>query len=345
MKRSYFPKLYGNDATKNRIANAIETGRLPHAFLIDGEEGSGRMTLALEIAAALNCENRNDRLSPLPCGKCNSCRRIYSFGFADVSVLEKEKGKATLGVDEIRQFRSDMFLSATESSYKVYIIKDAEKMTVQAQNALLIVLEEPPQNVIIMLLAAGTDKLLTTIKSRVQYIAMSRFSAQEIGEYLNAREPRANALSRSDSEAFKSLLLGADGRIGKAIQLINPEEAEELAERREAILDFITALRPRIPYSELYKQICALPKDRGELALMLEGVIIALRDLIATKRGIESELLFFTSIEAAQAIAKEMNINRLCRIYDIIVNTRRECDKNANNALLTTNLGMKIKLA
>ncbi|MBQ9085080.1 MAG: hypothetical protein IJY24_05425 [Clostridia bacterium] len=343
--RNYFPRLYGNEGTKNRIAAAIESGKLPHALLIDGDEGSGRMTLALEIAAALNCENRGDSSVPLPCGKCNCCRRIYSGGFADVSVLEREKGKASLGVDEVRLFRNDMFLSATESDYKVYIIKDTERMTMQAQNALLIVLEEPPPNVIIILLSAGTDKILTTIKSRVQYIAMSRFTPTEIGEYLCKNLPKIGMLAGTDRERFKSILLGADGMIGRAIQLASPDESQALEERRELILSFVRALSPRIPYSEMFRQVNSLPKERSSLVQMLEGITVALRDLIAIKRGVKAEPLFFTSRELASTIAKDLTIIRLVRIYDIILATIKECEKNANNSLLITNLGMKIKMA
>ena len=73
--RSYFPSIFGNDFHKNRIAEAVLEERLPHALLIDGPEGSGKMTFAKEIAAALNCECKSDATRPFPCGRCNSCRR------------------------------------------------------------------------------------------------------------------------------------------------------------------------------------------------------------------------------------------------------------------------------
>ena len=117
--RSYFPDIFGNDFHKNRIAEAVLGHRLPHALLIDGPEGSGKMTFARQIAAALNCEVQSDATHPLPCGRCNSCRRIKDGSFTDVKVLKRNDGKATIGVQQIKDFRSDMFLSATESGYKV----------------------------------------------------------------------------------------------------------------------------------------------------------------------------------------------------------------------------------
>ena len=130
----YFSALFGNEATKARIGRAITDGTLPHAFLVSGPEGSGKATLATEIAAALNCERRGG--GELPCHMCNSCRRIKDGSFIDVKWLEKPKDKMTIGVGEVRTFREDMFLSATESDYKVYIIDDADRMTPNAQNAL-----------------------------------------------------------------------------------------------------------------------------------------------------------------------------------------------------------------
>ena len=167
--RTFFPSIFGNSFHKNRIATAILEGRLPHALLIDGPGGSGKRLFALEIASALNCECANDDTRPLPCGRCNSCRRIKEGSFTDVKVLSRSDQKATIGVKEIKDFRADMYLSATESKYKIYIIDEAEKMTTEAQNALLIILEEPPKNVVILLLASGTDSILTTIKSRTSY--------------------------------------------------------------------------------------------------------------------------------------------------------------------------------
>lgn len=141
--KNYFPRLIGNEETKNRIGKAIESGRLPHAFLIGGPSGSGKSTLAIEIAAAMNCKGEGDSL---PCARCESCRRIYEGIYPDVKILSKAKDRATLGVEAIKDFREDMFLSSTESEHKIYIIDDAECMTPEAQNALLKVLEEPPRD-------------------------------------------------------------------------------------------------------------------------------------------------------------------------------------------------------
>ena len=208
--KTYFPTLHGNEGSRARIGALIESGRIPHAFLIDGPRGSGKLTYAKLIASALNCVGESSEI--LPCGVCNNCRRILEDGHVDVKILQKDKDKATLGVNEVKEFRNDMFMSATESDYKIYIIRDAERLTPEAQNSLLIVLEEPPKNVVIMLLASGTDSILTTIKSRTQYVTTSRFTPDELSEYLDKTSADARSLAFRDPDGYRALLVSADGK-------------------------------------------------------------------------------------------------------------------------------------
>ena len=343
--RSYFPDIFGNDFHKNRIAEAVLGHRLPHALLIDGPEGSGKMTFARQIAAALNCEVQSDATRPLPCGRCNSCRRINDGSFTDVKILKRNDGKATIGVQQIKDFRSDMFLSATESGYKVYIIDEAEKMTPEAQNALLIVLEEPPKNVVIMLLASGTDSILTTIKSRTQYVTTSRFAPEALAAHLSKISPEARALEFRDTEAYKALIVSADGRIGRALELLLPKEREENEQKRSEILAVIRSLGKRTPYTELYAAITSLPQKRAEFSEALEVLITALADLIASKKAETFTTSFFTDAAAAKEMAKDIPLQRLVSIYDTVIHTYTECEKNANVSLAAINMASRIKLA
>lgn len=340
-----FPEVFGNDFHKNRIAAAITEGRLPHAFLLDGPDGSGKMTLAKEIAAALNCEKRADESYPLPCGICNCCRRIRENSFTDVKILSRPRDKATIGVGAIKDFRADMYLTATESAYKIYIIDEAEKMTTEAQNALLIVLEEPPANVVIMLLASGTDSILTTIKSRTQYIAMSKFTTDELSVYLSKNVPGTSSIMREDEEGYKAILVSADGRIGRAKDLLDPKNKAENAEKRKETLDVISALGAKVPYTVLYEAISSLPSKRTELSESLETLISALRDLILSKKSESFSPVFFTDTKEAERYAHDIPIRRLVKIYDAVADVHEECYKNANVTLLLSKLAAEIKLA
>ena len=105
-------KTFGSVVANKNVNMDVKKGEI---LAILGENGSGKTTLATEIAAAVNCENSSNRSAPLPCGRCASCRRIYEGNFPDLKFLKKKREKATLGVEEVKDFREDMFLSSTEA--------------------------------------------------------------------------------------------------------------------------------------------------------------------------------------------------------------------------------------
>ncbi len=257
--RKYFPGLYGNEAVRARLGTAIERNTLPHAFLLLGADGSGKKTLTLELAAALNCEKKGDASHPLPCKACNSCRRIFDKNFADITTLRRQSAKATIGVEEVRLFREDMYLSPTESTFKIYVIEEAERLTPNAQNALLTVLEEPPKNVIIFLLAQSGDKILTTIKSRAQSVAMERFDADAMRAYLTQSNDKAALYSKIDKDTLEGIIMSSDGRIGRALMLLSDKESKENTRRRNVTEGIIAALSGSVAYSALYRAVSELP--------------------------------------------------------------------------------------
>lgn len=328
----YFSGLFGNEAIKRRLYNSIKGNVLSHAHLISGPEGSGKMTLALEISAALNCENRHNPCNKFPCHTCNNCRRIFDNSFTDVKVLSKPNDKATIGVSEIRYFREDMFLSASESEAKIYIIDNAEKMTPNAQNALLKVLEEPPSAVYVFLLTTSDDAILTTIKSRTQYTAMERFELSELMKYFS-REPSAS----------EELLMSADGCIGKA-KLLLSDGANEVKVAREITNKILSSLKPGTPYSTLFTAIKGLPTKKDELRSYLELLTVALRDILLLKQDRGAPLVFFTSRDDGINLATSMPSTRINAIYEIMRETMLDLSKNVNVNSLVTILGARIKL-
>lgn len=343
--RVYFSGLFGNEDTKARVGRAIESGTIPHAFLIGGPLGSGKSVLATEIAAAVNCERKNDFAHSLPCRKCESCRRIFEGNYPDVKILSRTKDRATLGVEAVKDFREDMFLSSTESDYKIYIIDDAESMTPEAQNALLKVLEEPPKSVMIILLAKECDRILTTIKSRAQYISMSRFDDERLASLLLSESAEARNLKALDEERFLSLIKSADGRLGLAKKLINKKQAESVEESRADILRLMYAIGQKPSYSEIYAAISHFPTKRGDLSVTLESVMNALRDLLVIKYDEGAKTLFFSTADEAKRVCPNISAKRLILVYDAVCNANELCARNANVTNLLTSLCSNIKTA
>lgn len=340
--RDFLKGLFGNRDTKNRIGQAVLDERMPHAFLIDGYEGSGKLTLALEIAAALVCEEKSNPDKALPCHECPACRKVFSRSHVDVKIVERDEGKQIMSVDKARFIRRDMFMSPTEAEYKIYIMRDADKMNTEAQNALLIALEEPPQNVVIILLASGTDKILTTIKSRAQYIAMERFTREKITEYLLGTLPEARGIMESDRNGYELALIAADGRIGPAKSLIMPSERQELLSRREDILSLFSAIDSG-DYTGIRDAFSVLPQDRYKLSLMLEEISVAIRDMITVYYTEDAPLSFFLTSEDASETSYKIGLSKLYKLYDVIQKAHDDLSKMANVNALVSLLIAKIK--
>jgi DNA-binding response OmpR family regulator len=254
--KAYFKGLFGNDSVKQRIGKAIENGTLPHAFLFVGQSGSGKKTLASLLAMALNCEEKHDSRASLPCGVCNTCRRIREDNFTDIMRLRRSDGKATIGVDEVRLFREDMFLSPTEAAYKLYVIEEAERLTPNAQNALLTVLEEPPTNVVILLLCEESDKILGLSVGADDYITKP-FSPPELIARVKSQLRRYMSLGD-----YSSRLVGGDVSIG-GLTLRTSErtvlvegEPVKLTAKEYSILELLMANAGRVYSAEqIYEKV------------------------------------------------------------------------------------------
>ena len=340
--RGYLTAVVGNDRTRARLGESVVRGTVSHAYLIEGPSGSGKHTLALELAAAMNCERRGES-GALPCHSCNNCRRITAREFPDVKYLAKAKDKATIGVSEVSDFKEDMYLSATEAEYKIYVIESADLMTPQAQNSLLITLEEPPRNVVIMLLCEQADKLLTTIRSRVQYIAMSRFTSEEVEAYVTEHSAEARRLQSTDKKRLDSIVLAADGCIGQALRLTDPRLAEENERRRSVTEGIVREMVAKASYASLLSAMNELSQKRAELSAELESIMQALRDMIAKKLGANAKPLFFTSDEELSELVREFDLKRLNFLFDAVCDAYEDNQKNANITMLITNLTAKIK--
>ncbi len=329
---AFLPQIYGNTALKKQLAHAVSEKMLLHAYIIEGPSGSGRFTLALSLAAALACEATS---GDLPCGVCPHCRRIFSQNTPDVQVLSRGN-EATLKIDAVRAARRDIYMAPTENEYKIYIIRDADAMTAQAQNALLKVFEEPPPSVKIFLLCERADALLTTIRSRAQILRMQRFREEELVSYLAEHEP---ALLPSDATERTIAIRSAGGAIGAAREALSPEARETMNKKRAYTDALLSALAETTPMP-LYRAIFSLPQKRAELSEIFALTLSGVRDLVAVKKAEEPPLLYYADLEAAAAASKSFSAGRLSHFYDAILCAIADLESNANvNSLLLSLFG------
>ena len=208
-----FKDIIGQEQIKEHLQNALATGKISHAYIINGEKASGKEFIARIFAMALQCEGEGDK----PCGQCHSCKQALSDNQPDIIRVTHEKPN-TIGVDDIRtQVNSDIGIKPYSSKYKIYIIDEAEKMNPQAQNALLKTIEEPPSYGILMLLTTNADGFLQTILSRCITLNLRGVKTEVIKKHLMTHYQKPDYLA--DICATFS-----QGNVGKAIQLASSEE-------------------------------------------------------------------------------------------------------------------------
>ena len=175
-----FQEIIGHDQIKEHFQKAIEYNKVSHAYILTGEAGMGRKSLANAFALTLLCEKGKSE----PCMECHACKQVLSGSHPDLIYVSHEK-PGTIGVDDIRKQINDTIMIRPYSSYyKVYIVDEAEKMTIQAQNALLKTIEEPPAYAVILLLANNNTGLLPTITSRCVTLNFKPVRDEVIRKYL-----------------------------------------------------------------------------------------------------------------------------------------------------------------
>lgn len=179
-----FGKAPLNMETKRKLAGFFESGRLPHALLLEAGTAEGRNSLASLLARGAVCRSfGTGGTGAFPCGECPDCRKALAGSHPDLYTAGGGLGPA-LRVDEIRRIRAEAFVRPNEADRKVYLLLESQEMTEQAQNALLKVLEEPPSGVLFLLTAPSSSLLLHTIRSRVQSVRLEQEEKAEDPELL-----------------------------------------------------------------------------------------------------------------------------------------------------------------
>ena len=197
-----FDSLPGNDRAKEQL-NALDvSGHMPHALILEGPQDSGKEEFARKIAQWAVCTSQEQR----PCGVCPACRKFLSGGHPDIFTAQGGSGSRSFHVDAVRAIRSDAYVLPNEAERKVYLLLGADTMTEQAQNALLKVLEEPPQRVLFVLTCVSASSLLPTVRSRAQIISLGHAEEkQEESPFSQLAEEIACAVSATREYELLSL--------------------------------------------------------------------------------------------------------------------------------------------
>lgn len=212
--RKYRPQLFGELVGQDHIvevlSGAIMQNRVAHGYLFVGPRGTGKTTTARIVAKALNCKNRSDK-SAEPCGKCENCQAIVNGSFFDLVEMDAASNR---GIDEIRGLKEEVRVSLSQTNWKVLILDEAHSLTKDAANALLKTLEEPPARTVFILITTEPEKILATIKSRLQVLPFKYVTLSDIVKSLEQIAKKEG--TTIEPGVFKALALNASGSLRDA---------------------------------------------------------------------------------------------------------------------------------
>lgn len=218
-----FP-LVGNSKINLSITNALKENRLPHAILIEGENGNGKHTLAYYLASFAVCSGDNS-----PCGVCKNCSMKLSH--PDIKIITPEDNKKNISVAQIRELKNDAYIKPHMAKRRVFIIDYAHTLNEQSQNALLKVLEEPPESVLFILITESRSALLETIISRCIILTLTAPEKKEAVEYLKS-------VTEFSEEEIENALEDSKNNIGKALNLLSGVVDSKTTAAAKDFLDF-----------------------------------------------------------------------------------------------------------
>ena len=318
-------QVVGQDRVVSLLQRSLEKESLAHAYLLIGPPHVGKMTLALNLAQALNCE-----AAERPCGECVSCQKIASANHADVQVIgltrdensTEAKLRTEISIDQIRQMQHSASLPPFEGQYKVFIIEGAEFLSTEAANCLLKTLEEPADKIVFILLTTNDRLLPQTVVSRCQRLELSPLAATEVEAALNSRwgiEP----------EKAKLLARLSHGCLGWAFSAAFEDSLlQQRAEKLERLLEIIDA-----DYEERFACASQLAtqftQNRGSVQEVLDLWLDWWRDLMLVEIGCRD---IITNVDRLDTLVEMAKGYRLAQIKEFINSIRAAGEQLRQNA-------------
>lgn len=321
-------RIIGHKKSINILDKSLRENRLAHCYLLVGPPNIGKTTIALEIAQAVNCTETDK-----PCGECTQCLRIAEGKHSDVQLIslknvtsegQNKKNRTEISINDIREMQKSASLKPFEGACRVFIIKTVEQLSIEAANCLLKTLEEPPAQVIVILLSnTNSSNLLQTIVSRCQVIKLNTLPTSQVAQHIQKQ-------SEINPEQLQQIANLSRGRIGWAIKVIEKPEILTIRQQTiQKILNVITGdLFTRFEYASELANIFA--RDRESVREELEMWISILRDILIIKQGSEEWVNNISELDTLKIHASKSNSIQL-------INDLKQVDKAWNQLIQNTN--------
>ncbi len=322
-------EIIGREQIKRQLMHVIETGKVGHAYMFSGEKGCGKKTLALAWAMALQCTGQGT----VPCGECHSCRQAKSGNHPDIICIAHEKPNS-IGIDDVRdQLVGDVQIRPYSGKYKIYIIPEAEKMTVQAQNAILKTIEEPPEYAIIILLTTNEQHFLDTIRSRCVILPMKPVPDSQVKAYLMEH------IQIPDYQADICVAF-AQGNIGKAVRLASSEDFDAI---KSSALHLIKNAG-KMEFGEIVEAVKGIQEFKLSIQDYLDILALWYRDMVYFKATRDvNAIVFKDQIRSIQETVNVCSYEGIDEVMKAIESAKARLDANVNFELTMELLFLVIK--
>lgn len=309
------------------LVNSFQKNRLSHAYLIQGTRGTGKKTLAKLMAMTLFCDKRE---GVEPCQTCHTCTRILSGNHPDVHWVVPD-GK-TIKNEQIEALQTEFSYTGMEGTKKVYIITQAEALTVNAANRILKFLEEPEQETTALLLTDNGQGILPTIRSRCQVLDLKPLDVRAFEYRLMHKEDLS--ISENNARLISALTNNID-------EAINYHKEEKVYQIRDLVAQFIYELlvQYEMRYLFVHQKWLEQLKDRQEHLLGLDLLLLSLKDIMHYKIDRENKLFFFEPEDGLfKRAVNEYTEKRLLRMLKLLLEAKRKMNQNVHPTLVMEQL-------
>lgn len=310
-------EILGNDSLLASLRQIARKGQVSHSYILNGGEGTGKRLIADWFAQLLQCTGEEK-----PCGSCLSCLQAISGNHPDIIRVGHEKPNL-IGVDDIRTgINQTMQVRPYSGRYKIYIIDEAEKMNIQAQNALLKTIEEPPEYGVILLLTENAASFLPTILSRCVRLDVRPLPDAKVAELLLNR-----GVSPADAARISRL---SGGSAGRAFAM---SESEAFRGMSDAVFGILRQPE-RLGIREIHEFIAEIGKYKEETENALALTELWFRDVMVMKTGQDARLLLFREEQdSISGTAAGISPEGISRIFNAVQETRDRLNANVNYEL------------
>ena len=322
-----FEKIIGNEDAKTYFKKAVRENQLAHGYIFEGAYGIGKNTFAIELAKFILCEQKKE---DRPCNECKSCSMINAGTHPDVIHIEKDT-KVTK-VETIREnIVREMDIKPYQSDYKIIIVKSADSMSIQGQNAMLKTIEEPPSYGIIILVCENLTSLLPTIKSRCIVVRFNPINEEEMRNYLQSR-----GINGVQQEVFEKL---SNGSIGVVNDIL---EDETYLEVRKQSINYLNRLE-KAQIMELYEIVKEITDDKENIERILEFWLLWYRDVAVVKATNNDNLYYKDYKQQLLDMSSKLTYNKVSQNIEFIKCAILDIRQNIYSTFVIENLLLKLK--